>query len=119
MLDVHYAPRTPLTLISGRAARERLAQAVAAALAQGQRVGVLALEEDTPSLPAEVRAEIVGTWAMPERSAARLYQALRALDRAGLEVLFVRDLADPNSGLGRALADRLRRASHRVLDSRD
>jgi L-threonylcarbamoyladenylate synthase len=119
MLAVHYAPRTPLTLITGTCARERLVHAVSTALAQGQRVGVLTLEEDASALPEDVRVELVGTWATPERSAARLYEALRSLDRSGMDVLFARDLADPDVGLGRALADRLRRAAHRVLDSRD
>jgi threonylcarbamoyl-AMP synthase-like protein len=61
----------------------------------------------------------VGTWTDPACSAARLFDALRALDRSGLDALFARDLADPEAGLGRALADRLRRAARRVLDSRD
>jgi L-threonylcarbamoyladenylate synthase len=119
MLSVHYAPRTPLTLVTGAAARERLLREVSASLAHGQRVGVLILEEDTGAFPEGVRTEVVGTWATPERSAARLYEALRSLDRSGTEVLFARDLADPQVGLGRALADRLRRAASRVLDSQD
>jgi hypothetical protein len=41
---------------------------------------------------------------------------MRALDNAGLDILFARELANPDEGLGRALADRLRRASRRVLD---
>jgi hypothetical protein len=48
-----------------------------------------------------------------------LFEALRSLDRSGLDVLFARELADPSLGLGRALADRLRRAAHRILDSHD
>jgi L-threonylcarbamoyladenylate synthase len=119
MLAAHYAPRTPLTLITGARARERLVHEVATALAHGRRVGVLTLEEDASALPEGVPTEVVGTWASPERSAARLYTALRALDQSGLDALFARDLANPNVGLGRALADRLRRAARRVLDSRD
>jgi L-threonylcarbamoyladenylate synthase len=119
MLAVHYAPRTALTLITGARARERLTHEVAAALARGQRVGVLALEEDTRALPPGIHAEIVGTWDTPERSANHLYDGLRALDGSGADVLFARELADPRVGLGRALADRLRRAARRVLDSQD
>ena len=43
---------------------------------------------------------------------------MRALDAASLDIIYVRDLADPTLGLGRALADRLRRASRRIIDSR-
>jgi L-threonylcarbamoyladenylate synthase len=117
MLAVHYAPRTPLTLVTGRCARARLIDQVGAAVSRGQRVGVLALAEDAASLPETVRREVVGSWETPETSAARLYDALRALDAASLDVLFTRDLADPYVGLGRALSDRLRRAARHVLDT--
>jgi L-threonylcarbamoyladenylate synthase len=121
MLAVHYAPRTPLVLIVGppHAARGRLLAEIDDALANGKRVGVLALEEDATHLSHQARVEVVGSWDEPRRSAARLFQALRALDDANLDVLLARELADPTRGLGRALADRLRRASRHVLDSHD
>jgi L-threonylcarbamoyladenylate synthase len=119
MLAVHYAPRTPLTLVTGPSARDRLLAEVAIALDRGEGVGVLALSDDLGLLPPEVRVEVVGSWAQPEATATRLFEALRALDAAGLDVLFARELADPAKGLGRALADRLRRASRHVLDTRD
>ncbi|MBV8716613.1 MAG: threonylcarbamoyl-AMP synthase [Chloroflexi bacterium] len=119
MLPVHYAPRTPLSLVVGSHARDRLRLEVASALDRGERVGVLALSDDLTYLPGGVRVEVVGGWSEPRVSAARLFDALRALDAAGLDVLFARDLADPELGLGRALADRLRRASRQVLDTRD
>jgi L-threonylcarbamoyladenylate synthase len=119
MLAVHYAPRTPLTLVIGPHARERLIAQVLAALEGGQRVGVLALAEDEPELPSGAHIEVVGSWTAPEATAARLFEAVRRLDAAGLEMLFARDLADPRLGLGRAVADRLRRAARQVIDSRD
>ena len=119
MLRVHYAPRTPLTLLIGPHALEQLLAEVHVAVSGGKRVGVLALEEDIPFLPAQLRAEVVGTYTEPSGSAARLFEALRTLDAAGLDVLFARELGDPEAGLGRALADRLRRASRQVLDTRD
>jgi L-threonylcarbamoyladenylate synthase len=119
MLDVHYAPRTPLTLVIGPHARERLIDEVQGAVAGGQRVGVLALFEDAAALPNEARVEVVGSWTSPEGTAARLFEAVRRLDSAGLEILFARELADPRIGLGRALADRLRRAARQIVDSRD
>ncbi|HEX8967147.1 MAG TPA: L-threonylcarbamoyladenylate synthase, partial [Chloroflexota bacterium] len=118
LLPVHYSPRTPLVLIAGQPdrAQPRLVDAVRAALANGQRVGVLALDEDRGLLPTAARVEVLGAWTAPRRSAARLFEAMRALDAANLDILFVRDLADGSVGLGRALADRLRRAARCVVD---
>jgi L-threonylcarbamoyladenylate synthase len=117
-LSVHYSPRTPLTLIAGPpdAARQRLRDEVEAALAMDKRVGVLLLDEDRVVIPADVVTESVGAWTDPAIVATRLFDAMRALDAANLDQLFARDLADPSFGLGRALADRLRRAAHRVID---
>ena len=119
LLDVHYAPRTPLTLISGPAkrARQRLLNEVEAALAAGQRIGVMLLEDDRDLLPADLRVELLGRWNDPEASATRFFAALRALDRAGLDTLYARELADPAYGFGRALHDRLRRAATRRLEA--
>jgi L-threonylcarbamoyladenylate synthase len=119
MLTVHYAPRTPLTLVTGSWARTRLIHEVETAVRGGQSVGVLALSEDVASLPEGVDVEVVGEWAKPEMSATRLFETIRSLDARGLDVLFARDLADPSKGLGRALSDRLRRAAQQVLDTRD
>jgi L-threonylcarbamoyladenylate synthase len=120
LMPVHYSPRTPLVLIVGepRAAQTRLRLEVEAALAAGQKVGVLLLTEDVDVVPPAALTEVVGRWSDPSASAARLFEAIRSLDEAGLDVLFARDLADVSIGLGRALADRLRRAALRVLDTR-
>jgi L-threonylcarbamoyladenylate synthase len=113
LLSTHYAPRTPLVLILGspEVARERLRQE----LQQDRRLGVLLLDEDLDLVPEHVLVQRVGSWHTPEVAAARLFEALRALDRAGLEQIYARGLADPRAGLGRALADRLRRAAARVI----
>lgn len=119
LLETHYAPRTPLALVGGEplAARARLRDEVQRALAAGQRVGVLLLEDDADLglEAAGATVERLGAWAEPAISAARLFDALRALDRAGLDALYARHLADPTSGLGRALADRLHRAAARRI----
>jgi L-threonylcarbamoyladenylate synthase len=120
LMPMHYSPLTPLVLIVGEpgAAQSRLRIEVAAALAAGQNVGVLLLGDDIDSFPPGVVTETVGAWSDPSASAARLFEAIRALDQKTLDVLFVRDLADVSIGLGRALADRLRRAARRVVDAR-
>ena len=119
-MPVHYSPRTPLVLIVGdpEVAQARLRSEVEGALAAGQKVGVLLLADDVDSLPRGVVVETIGAWSDPSASAARLFEAMRSLDTADLDVLFARDMADVSIGLGRALADRLRRAARRVLDAR-
>jgi L-threonylcarbamoyladenylate synthase len=119
MLLSHYAPRTPLTLIVGEpaAARIRLQAEVEAALAGDRRVGVLALEEDLALFSAPARVAVLGSWTRPEVSATRLFDGLRTLDADGLDVLFVRELADRSLGMGRALADRLRRAARQIVSA--
>jgi L-threonylcarbamoyladenylate synthase len=118
LMPVHYSPRTPLTLVVGppAAARARLRAEVESALAAGQTVGVIALEEDQ-GLWSGAKIEVVGAWTDPSASAARLFDVVRALDAANLDVLYVRQLADPARGLGRAVEDRLRRAAQRIIDA--
>jgi L-threonylcarbamoyladenylate synthase len=120
MLAVHYAPRTPLTLVRGtpEVARERLLREVRRASDEGRRVGVIALAEDAGAFPEGVHVQVVGKWNAPEETARRLFGVMRALDGKSLDALFVRDLA-ARDGLGRALADRLNRASQRVIEVRE
>lgn len=117
LLETHYAPRTPLVLVRGatQQARGRLWEEVTRAKESGRRVGLLLLDEDVDLVTDGVRTVRLGAWSDPEGSARRLFDALRSLDRDGLDVLFARDLADPDSGLGQALADRLGRAAARVV----
>ena len=120
LLPMHYSPRTALTLIVGpsEGARDRLMQEVEGALGAAQRVGVLALDEDVAALANGARLEVVGAWSDPAATAQRLFDAVRALDAADLDLIYARELADPSVGLGRALGDRLRRAARRVIDVR-
>jgi L-threonylcarbamoyladenylate synthase len=115
LLPSHYAPRTPLVLVTGSDARVRLVEEVRAAAAE-RRVGVVLLAEDRPKLQElQLTAIEIGSEADPAALAEHLFDALRALDQAGLDVLYARELGDPTAGLGRALADRLRRAANRLI----
>ena len=96
LLSKHYSPRAPLTLYEGDPARAlaRLHADAAAARAAGHRVAVLDFGAD-PDLA---------------RVAAGLYEALRAEDARGVELIFARGCASA-PGLGLAIQDRLRRAA--------
>jgi len=103
-LKSHYAPDAAVLLVD----RDGLPDRAAALVAAGQRVAVLA-EEPCPSLPAGVI--VLDPPADVDDYARVLYARLHEVDRRGVDVL----LAVPprDTGLGTAVADRLRRAAGR------
>lgn len=104
MLPQHYAPRTPLVLQT-----RETASADEDAAANGRRVGLLAFRArgDFTTL---ARVEILSPDGNLREAAANFFAALRRLDAAGLDLIVAELL--PETGLGRALNDRLRRAAH-------
>ncbi len=96
----HYATRTPLTILEGKAH---------AAPPGGERVGLLAQRQS--HAPGFAAVEVLAPDGAAATAAARLFAALRRLDALGLD----RILAEPceETGLGHAIMDRLRRASAR------
>ena len=117
LLERHYAPRTPLHLITGED-MARLGQAVATAAqtarASGQRVALLLAAEDVPSVvELGFPYVVVGALADLDEVAQNLFRALRELDSADPTLILARDF--PAHGLGRAIRDRLRRAAVQVL----
>jgi L-threonylcarbamoyladenylate synthase len=101
-LDAHYSPRARVELVDDASASIR----TAAALGDGARVGVIALE-----LPArlDARVEVVGNPTDADAYAHSLYRYLRDADARALDIVFV--VPPPAIGLGAAVADRLRRAA--------
>jgi L-threonylcarbamoyladenylate synthase len=95
MLESHYAPRTPLSLWMPAAPRPEDA-ATSGLLAFGAVEAGFAAAEVLPSDPTE--------------AAPLLFAALRRLDACGLARIYARTISE--SGLGMAIMDRLRRASH-------
>ena len=99
-------------------------RAAGAALARGERVGLLLYDEDA-ALPAALEAgpdgtagrvlsAALGPAADPAAVARVLFAAMRRLDALGVDVILARSL--PESGLGLAIDDRLTRAAgSRVL----
>lgn len=97
MLDQHYAPRTTV----------RIWNAESQPIPSG-RIGLLTLQEIAePNRFAAV--EVLSRSGSLAEAAARLYAALRSLDRLGLDVILATPF--PAHGLGRAINDRLRRAA--------
>jgi L-threonylcarbamoyladenylate synthase len=108
----HYSPDAELRLIHGPlAAVHRYIRAeVDHVVAAGQRVGVLAVDEDLPAL-AGIAAMIIslGAEAEPETVGRLLFARIRELDQHGVDLILVRGLAQ--NGLGLAIWDRLVRAA--------
>jgi L-threonylcarbamoyladenylate synthase len=99
--DLHYAPRAQIELVCCDA----IAGRAVALLAAGKRVVILGdrrpLEHsEIPSIPLPSSAN---------EMARVLYHALREVDRQGYDVALVS--LPPESGMGAAIADRLRRAA--------
>ncbi|UMY65651.1 MULTISPECIES: L-threonylcarbamoyladenylate synthase [unclassified Flavobacterium] len=105
MSTSHYAPRTPLYLTHG-AATLRLSM-------PDGRYGLLAFRKqyDMSGWKEQIVLSPSGNL---EEAAHRLYEALHTLDEAGLDAIIAEYV--PNTGLGEALNDRLRRAALHVLE---
>jgi L-threonylcarbamoyladenylate synthase len=98
-LEAHYAPRTPMLLLT----REAMEREAVQQRALGQNVALLAID----ALPAGLAGEALP--ASAEGYAHGLYAALRALDAGGAHLLLVQRPPDTREWL--AVNDRLRRAA--------
>jgi L-threonylcarbamoyladenylate synthase len=116
----HYAPRAEMTLYEGDAGLvvQRIAAEARSLAAQGNRVGILAPEEDLSALAPLIAAvasagkivvQPIGSRADLERAGRELFAAIRALDATGVDRILA---SSPGSdGLARAIRDRLMRAA--------
>jgi L-threonylcarbamoyladenylate synthase len=116
----HYAPKAELTLYEGPADAvvRRVAGDVRTATAAGDRIGILAPEEDLSALAPEIAGRAsagrietfqYGSRTDLERSARELYASIRALDATGVDRIFA--IGVGSEGLARAIHDRLMRAA--------
>lgn len=99
MLLRHYAPRTPLRILD---------LSVTALPPRDRRVGLLAFR----AAPATHNFAVVETLSATgdlREAAANLFAALRRLDAAGVDLIVAEPV--PETGLGRAIMDRLRKAA--------
>jgi L-threonylcarbamoyladenylate synthase len=116
MLSRHYAPRATLILFEeediGRV-RLQMRRTALELLADGKRVGVLAVNEDIDAFhELDVQVARLGSVADLTQIAYRLYSAIRELDAAEMDFILARSYG--TRGLGLAILDRLRRASTRI-----
>lgn len=95
-LPQHYAPHTPI----------RIATPEEVPPAQRKRVGYLAFREVPKGFKV---VKVLSPTGNLLEAAAHLFEALHQLDRLGLEAIYAEPV--PEVGLGRAIMDRLRRAS--------
>ena len=144
LLETHYAPLARLILVSGEqeASVSAMGRAVTDAIRAGERVGILAYDDDLPALAeagalvpelrplTELQATVarVGASSAPQAVAHRLFAALRELDAAEVTVIVARTMspvmriagAAPlpgGAGLARAIDDRLIRAAGSHVES--
>jgi L-threonylcarbamoyladenylate synthase len=100
MLAKHYSPATPSVFFTDLAeALERH---------PSKRIGLLLFNKALHH-PAVAHQEVLSYNGSLEEAATNLYAALHRLDNAGLDLILIQAL--PDEGIGKALNDRLRRAS--------
>jgi L-threonylcarbamoyladenylate synthase len=99
MLPRHYAPRTPIVLDQWEKRFD---------FSKHQRVGLLAFQEPKGDRKFH-HIEILSKKGDFREAAANLFMAIRRLDHLNLDLIVAESV--PEIGLGRAIMDRLRRAS--------
>lgn len=104
-LKAHYAPRTPLQLLSRDELLEQAARKV------GQRVAAVLF--DTAGLPMREGVDWIAAASDPKVYASQLYALLRRLDRGGYNCILLEQ--PPQSGDWLAVNDRIGRAAAAFL----
>ena len=99
MLPRHYAPQTPILLDGCERGID---------FDQGKRIGLLAFREPKEA-PGFDHVEVLSKEGDLRVAAANLFSAIRRLDALNLDLILAESV--PETGLGRAIMDRLRRAS--------
>jgi len=99
MLPKHYAPRTPIVLDWSKKELDSY---------RGKKIGLLAFQEPK-NFSKFHQVEVLSKKGDFREAAANLFSAIRRLDALNLDLILAE--AVPEVGLGRAIMDRLRRAS--------
>lgn len=101
-MDAHYATRIPLFQVKD--IREE------AQRHKGKALALLSFKEDYPDLP-WIQKEVLSKSGNSTEAAQKLFAAMRRLDEGEASLILAENF--PEEGLGRAINDRLHRASHR------
>lgn len=106
----HYAPQAKIALLEGDtgAIIEQTHKLLHQYQAQGKKVGLLTSTENAP-LYDNALILTYGSRQNPGAAAAELYAALREFDHQQVDIIIAEGI--PDTGLGRAVMDRLRRAA--------
>ncbi len=96
-MENHYAPRTPMVL-----------DISLTALPGNKKMGLLSFQKP-PANPAFTAVEVLSEKGDLKEAAANLFAAMRRLDSMGLDMIVAQPV--PHEGLGRAINDRLAKAS--------
>ncbi|UNC93978.1 L-threonylcarbamoyladenylate synthase [Candidatus Contubernalis alkaliaceticus] len=114
----HYAPRAPMFLVEGEPSRvvKEIQKICRENRLKGRRVGLLVTEENRAYFRAEA-IEVLGFRSSPEEMASRLFDSLRRLDTAGVDLILAETFE--KTGMGLALMNRLcRAAQNRIIKAR-
>lgn len=107
----HYAPKGELYIVQGDT--DKINQVIERALAAGEKVGVIATEENIDKYIGGI-VKCVGTRADEETIARHLFEVLRDFDTLGVTVIYSEDLNTPKMGM--AVMNRLLKAAgHKVI----
>ncbi|WP_268035733.1 L-threonylcarbamoyladenylate synthase [Algoriphagus sp. PAP.12] len=101
LLESHYAPRKPFVVGD-------VISLLPQFLDKGKKVGALTLSEIFTEIPESDQIQLSARRDLKE-AAANLFSAMRSLDELELDVILAEWM--PNEGLGKAMNDRLQRAS--------
>jgi L-threonylcarbamoyladenylate synthase len=101
MLPRHYAPRTPIVIDWDKKHLDSY---------RDKRIGLLAFQESEHFLKFQ-HIEVLSKKGNVREAAANLFSAIRRLDALDLDLILAEPV--PEAGLGRAIMDRLRRATSR------
>jgi len=116
MKYTHYAPAAPMILFEGTYPfiADQIVEKITEALVAGQTVGAVVSAETAQRLPTTVVTAVYGQRQNPAEIAANLYTILRSFDDNPVEIIYAEGI--PETGLGLAVMNRLRKASgYRIM----
>ncbi|MDO4938622.1 MAG: L-threonylcarbamoyladenylate synthase [Lachnospiraceae bacterium] len=107
----HYAPKAELTIVMGEPdkVRDKINELVAADIAAGRKSGVIATLESRNAYHGQTTLKVMGTRNDESTVARNLFAILREFDETGVDRIYSEGFED--TGIGRAIMNRLRKAA--------